>query len=73
MFKSILGIKNKHLQYMHKHINFFEQLCIKIPEEIIQSAFYKYYIVKEPIGSEIIPILNSSAMIFEGKFLEEDY
>lgn len=44
---------------------------MKIPEEILQLAFYRYQIIKENIGVEILQTLNRSAMLFEGKFVEE--
>jgi hypothetical protein len=33
-------------------------------------AYLKYHILKLNVGQDIMPILNSSATIFEGKFSE---
>lgn len=67
-----MKMKDRTIAYYHKHIDYFEKLYHKIPEEILQSTFYRYEILKENIGSEIINVLNSSAMLFEGKFQDID-
>lgn len=41
----------------------------KIPEEILQYTYFKYHILKENVGADIMQILNKSATIFEGKFI----
>lgn len=37
---------------------------------MIQSAFYKYMILKKKAGEFMLPVLNSCALLFEGKFVE---
>lgn len=72
MAKSVMQMKNKTIRYFHRHINHFEKIYHKIPEEILQVAFYRYEIKKENIGGDILSILNSSAMLFEGKFTTDN-
>lgn len=69
---NIIRVKDRRIGYYHKHIDYFEKLYHKIPEEILQHTFYRYEILKESIGVEIINVLNSSAMLFEGKFQDID-
>lgn len=69
---NIIRSKDRQIGYLHRHIEYFEKLYHKIPEEILQFTFYRYEILKESIGVEILPILNSSANLFEGKFTDVD-
>lgn len=44
--KSIISIKNRQIGYYHKHIEYFEKLCHKIPEEVLQMTLFRYHILK---------------------------
>ena len=44
--KSVMRVKNKVIKYFHRHIEYFEKLYHKIPDEILQIAFYRYEIKK---------------------------
>ncbi len=35
---------------------------------MLQMAYFRYHILKEPAGQEIIQALNASSLIFEGRF-----
>ena len=61
---SIIGMKNRKIGYYHRHINYFEKMCHKIPEEVIQMAYFRYHILKESAGHEIMQALNASSLIF---------
>lgn len=39
---SIIKVKDRKLAYYHRHIDYFEKLYHKIPEEILQTTFYRY-------------------------------
>ena len=68
--KSVSAVKNRRIRYYHRHVEYFEKLYNKIPEEILQLTYFKYHILKENVGQEIMAVLNTSATIFEGKFIE---
>ena len=34
---------------------------------MLQTAFYRYYVLKEAVGPDVNPALNASAAVFEGK------
>ena len=48
----------------------FDISCEKISEDIIQTAFYKYMILKKNIGAYMKNILTDCSLLFEGKFVE---
>lgn len=64
MLRSVKSTGDLRLKIYKKHIHYFEEACEKIPEEMIQTAFYKYMILKKKPGDFILPVLNSCALLF---------
>ena len=62
--RSVMAVKDRRISYYHKHIQYFERLYNKIPDEVIQLSYFKYHILKETVGQELMPVLNRSATIF---------
>jgi hypothetical protein len=41
-----MAVKDRRIAYYHKHIEYFERLFNKIPDELIQMAYFRYHILK---------------------------